>query len=287
MDNKYFLDESYKYIDELYKDFSALKAKVFDIYLVFEKLCKRNNIPCFAICGTLLGLIRDDGYIPWDYDMDVGVRIKDVFNLISALKKELPNNYYFESNFTNKRYPFYQIRILKKGENPNFIHLDVFYFIGAPDNNIEKFTNKFKKAFMLRCDYFMYANHAKRSLKKLAKIVSIKQKYGFLTIKRANKQFNKMIMKYNYDNANNLMICGINTEIFPKKSLEPIAKLIVNNHEFLVPANVDLFLSCLYKNYKEYLPISNRFNEFYSLTRAYKIEEGLDKEELYRVIGDN
>lgn len=38
-----------------------------------HNILKENDIPYFAICGTLLGAIRDKEIIPWDDDIDIGI----------------------------------------------------------------------------------------------------------------------------------------------------------------------------------------------------------------------
>lgn len=59
-----------QYTDEV---LSQLKQEEMDILVKFDKLCKKHNINYFATGGTLLGVIRHKGFIPWDDDIDIGM----------------------------------------------------------------------------------------------------------------------------------------------------------------------------------------------------------------------
>lgn len=50
-------------------------------------ILERNNIPYWLDAGTLLGIIRDNDFIPWDYDIDLGVASIHIDRVI-ALKRQ-------------------------------------------------------------------------------------------------------------------------------------------------------------------------------------------------------
>ena len=39
----------------------------------FKKICKKHNLRYYAIGGTLIGVHRHKGFIPWDDDIDLGM----------------------------------------------------------------------------------------------------------------------------------------------------------------------------------------------------------------------
>lgn len=70
-------------------------AAYLDLLIVFDDICKRIGVKWFAEYGTLLGAVRDKGFIPWDDDVDVCMLRTDYDKLCQCIEKELPEGYLF------------------------------------------------------------------------------------------------------------------------------------------------------------------------------------------------
>lgn len=56
-------------------------------------ICKENAIEWFLIGGSAIGAVRHKGFIPWDDDIDLGMKRKDFEKFIECAPKYLPAQY--------------------------------------------------------------------------------------------------------------------------------------------------------------------------------------------------
>lgn len=74
------------------------------------KVFDENNIPYFALGGTMLGAVRHHGFIPWDDDIDIGVPRED-YDRLHALAIQFPSYLKYCSYQNDSSYPYYFSRI--------------------------------------------------------------------------------------------------------------------------------------------------------------------------------
>lgn len=68
------------------------KAQI-DMLNIVKNICDGHQLKYYAICGTLLGAVRHDGFIPWDDDIDLGMFREDYDKFIEVCKSELSYPY--------------------------------------------------------------------------------------------------------------------------------------------------------------------------------------------------
>lgn len=68
-----------------------------EILKQFEKVCSANHLRFYLAFGTCLGAIRHHGFIPWDDDIDVFMRVDDLNKLIS-LQNQFPSNLFLQTH---------------------------------------------------------------------------------------------------------------------------------------------------------------------------------------------
>ncbi len=64
-----------------------------------DRVCKKNGIHYNMVGGTMLGVIRHGGHIPWDDDADIGFLREEYEKFRKACKKDLDHNKYYIQDF--------------------------------------------------------------------------------------------------------------------------------------------------------------------------------------------
>lgn len=111
------------------------------------EICDKYNLTYYAYWGTLLGLVRHQGYIPWDDDLDIAMKKDDYLTFLEVAKKELPQHYSILNCYTETEWDNTFTRItnghgLDLTENymmqyhncPLVVGLDIFPLYYLPKN---------------------------------------------------------------------------------------------------------------------------------------------------------
>lgn len=118
-----FFEESYFegeercefYVEPMMKRAWAAQLEVLQ---QIDEICKRHNIEYFADWGTLLGAIRHQGFIPWDDDLDIGMKRADYERFLEVASQELPQEYEVLTCTKNEGWESILTRIVNTLEMP-------------------------------------------------------------------------------------------------------------------------------------------------------------------------
>ena len=78
------------------------KEILLGILIDVDTFCKANNLQYFLACGSLIGAVRNNGFIPWDDDIDIFMKRDDYERFIRIYNSDVNKQYYVVSRETNK-----------------------------------------------------------------------------------------------------------------------------------------------------------------------------------------
>lgn len=113
------------------------------------EVCEIYNLKIWAEGGTLLGAVREKGFIPWDDDIDMAMLRDDYNKLLEIAPDVFKSPYFFQCGYTEDKYPrgHAQLRMdhttaIGKDDVMHDTHLgifiDIFVYDELPDNPIER-----------------------------------------------------------------------------------------------------------------------------------------------------
>lgn len=121
------------YTDNLY-GLAEVHAELLKILTVFHDYCKKNGIDYSVYAGTMLGAVREKGFIPWDDDIDVVMTMDNYLKLQEATRND--KKYFID--LEDAWVPRFRSRNEKQGP-----FVDLFVFTEAP-KGLEKSVTVFK-----------------------------------------------------------------------------------------------------------------------------------------------
>lgn len=99
-----FLDEETRSGYVVTADMKRVWAVQLEMVEALLDICQRHNLRIWADAGTLLGVIRHGGYIPWDDDIDMVMPREDYDRLQQIAPHELAEPLFFQTMHTDPGY---------------------------------------------------------------------------------------------------------------------------------------------------------------------------------------
>ena len=259
---------------------SELTKKVWwvqlDLIKQLDILCKRHSLKWYPMWGTLLGVVRHHGYIPWDDDVDIVMPREDYERFIEIAPAELSYPYFLQSTLTDEEcfYMWVSLRnsdttgnretCLCKKQN-NGIGIDIMPLDGCEDSlYLYRITRYPVRVLSVLSN--TYVNDFNKSttaeiIRKILRFTGFDYKKAYLKAEKRNRQFkisqySKVAFRAHADPLYQKK--KLRKDMWDKKDFEKTVYMQFENIEIPVPSGYDHLLKQIYGNYMEFPPLNKR-----------------------------
>jgi len=241
----------------------AVQLRQLEILKEIDAICRRHDIDYWLDGGTLLGAVRHGGFIPWDDDIDVAMRLEDLPRFVAAARKELPAELEMQTPDTdsNVKLPIFKVRdqnsfLVEAGDDfsrpySKGLYVDIFPMIPYPDVS-RRFIKHVAKGYC-RANAILQSQHY-YSLRSFAEFFYFGAKRGLCKWAWHAARCLRPVGEFmsNTLNNNGYGIMHRTDSIFPTSTIS------FEGIHFSAPANPEAYLSDLYHNFWQLPPEDKR-----------------------------
>ncbi len=234
-----------------------------------DRICKKYDIPYYAVGGTLLGAVRDGSFIPWDDDIDIMMLSGDYKRFVEVASKELPEELRLESlEVCDSHYELlaavgkvqigFSPKLLRKyWEYPLKSSIDIFRIDElAKDPEDEELRKRILEIFALICQLLDKREKTKqlqRELKKVEALLQIQFDMGKSLKSQIYRIMDKLFQEFNGEGGDWLAVMpfyfsqGICK--YPKSAFKNGKRITFCGMQIPIPGDYDTALKAEFGDY--------------------------------------
>lgn len=245
-------------------DVTEIQQKIFEIFLEFDRVCKKHDISYTLEGGTLLGAVLHKGFIPWDDDMDIIMLRKDYDRFCQVAPQELSHPFVFENMDVREDYPFLFGKIYNTEtvyKSANTAHMDIQHGVFLDifvEDNIKLRTKRLHSRLVSAIGTVRYI---KLKVEKFRPKHMLYAPLFLLSLKRLNRLADRVMRHYDGEDTDYIYpLCeSVSSKPpLPRRMLTQLVPATFNGFEVMIPQCHMWYLHKHYETPMELPPESSR-----------------------------
>ena len=240
-----------------------------------KRVCDENNIEYWLDSGSLLGAIRHKGFIPWDDDMDIGMKREAYEEFLKIAPVKLKPEFYLQQWETDKGYAFsfakvrkngtvYVENYSKKSNTHNGLYVDVFPYDHYREDSEQGLVLKILKAIIkVKCGVETWKHGERTDFFTLLKNVPSMIIAPFCKKTSLVKKYYEIATRHNNETCEYYFPQGISNYgkwLIPISAMQEMIEIEFEDALFKVPKGYDEYLKHAYGEYMVLPPENQREN---------------------------
>lgn len=274
-------------MERQYKEYDPIELKKLqnvqlEILKDFISICKKYDLNYIMEGGTGIGVVRHQGFIPWDDDVDVSMPRKDYNVFLTVLEEEMGDKYKILTPEIDERYACNVTKMQKKGTKfvpyiskdmkcDQCISIDIFP-LDKVSKDKKRRSRQLKKTWILNKMIFLCGTSEpiiplKGFSKKAASVVirithwmlklfRISPKTLYRILEREEQRYNETDSHY----YNNFRSIYASHQFISQQELFPLREMEFEGITVNVPNNYDAYLTRIFGDYMKMPPEEKRVN---------------------------
>ncbi len=246
----------------------------------FDKLTQKLGLDYYLVFGTLLGAVRQNGFIPWDADIDVAMHREHYERLREYFQTQPEEDLFYEHYLSEPNHISPHALLKIKGTKVYYhiekssryplkhdgIFIDIFPIDSVDANEKKQFRQadrilRLKRLVTLKAapTYAEKTSKWKRICKSAVSII-----LSPISFRALNRAADKTMQRYDNQTASEYVAILTDPHIFTKQRFprscfsKPI-RVVFEGTEFSAPSDPDLFLRIRYGDYMTLPPEDQRW----------------------------
>lgn len=161
-----------------------LQKKELEMLIQLAQILDRNKIGFWLACGTTLGCVRHQGFIPWDDDVDIYIMGKDYPRLKEVFSTQDTGNLCLHDYTTVDGYPYSFPKVVASDtvliekdlshlQYRGGIYIDIFLLQETSGNPLVQFCSeklRYIRYCLLRSYYFDFSSPLRKAMHRVVKM---------------------------------------------------------------------------------------------------------------------